>query len=351
MSSESRGYLAVALALAGALALTPLVRALARRAGKVSRPRADRWSSRPTALLGGLAMFIPVAAASLLVLTEVPGGWLVLSASTVLFLVGLVDDLRPLRPYQKLLGQIAGGVLLLLGGQSLPWTPWELLNKAVTLFWLVGITNALNLLDNMDGLAAGVAALASGFLAALFFTSGQPAAGFLLATFCAGVLGFLVYNFNPASIFMGDSGSLFLGFFLAATAVLYDAEAGRSGNMLAVWAVPVLLLSLPIFDTTFVTVMRKWAGRPASQGGRDHTSHRLVALGLSERVAVGCLHGLVVVSGSLALAVQHSRTEVSLALIVLFAVLLLVLGVRLARVRVYEARAVAKADNQQRKSM
>jgi UDP-GlcNAc:undecaprenyl-phosphate GlcNAc-1-phosphate transferase len=335
MSVSLQGLFAVGLALVLALVLTPLVRYLARRGGMVSRPRSDRWAKKPTALLGGVAIFAAMAVVYLTLLPPVEHGWVVFGASAFLFLVGLVDDFRHVKPYQKLVGQIMGAALVILGGLTLPWTSSSLLNMALTLFWLVGITNAINLLDNMDGLAAGVSAIAAAFLSATFFAAGDPAPGLLLAALAATLLGFLVYNFNPASIFMGDCGSLFIGFFLG-SAALMGVTGGRVRGLLPVLTVPVLLLLIPIFDTTLVTVLRKLAGRPASQGGRDHTSHRLVALGLSERRAVGLLYGLAVLSGLMALFVRRAPADISLALIAAFTLALTLLGVHLARVKVYE---------------
>ena len=163
-----------------------------------------------------------------------------------------------------------------------PWTDSAIINIALTAFWLIGITNAINLLDNMDGLAAGISAIAALSLAVGFGASGQTYEILLLSIFAGALVGFLVFNFNPASIFMGDCGSMFIGFFLASS-VLLNQIGGRSRGIVSVLAVPALILFVPIFDTTFVTVLRKIWGRKASQGGRDHTSHRLVALGLSER--------------------------------------------------------------------
>ena len=274
---------------------------------------------------------------------ERSGGWLVLAGSTFLFGVGLIDDLQHLKPYQKLLGQLAGSVLVVALGKSLPWTPWQPLNIALTLFWLVGITNALNLLDNMDGLAAGIALIAGGFLSGIFFTNGQFAEGFLLAAFSATLLGFLVYNFNPASIFMGDCGSMFIGFFLASAVLLLTWEGDPAQHWPATFGVPILLLSVPIFDTTLVTVVRKLHGRAISQGGRDHTSHRLVALGFTERRAVLVLYELALLSGLLAFWVRDGRPDVSLALMGLFAAFLLLLGIRLAWIDVYGDSTAAKS--------
>jgi UDP-GlcNAc:undecaprenyl-phosphate GlcNAc-1-phosphate transferase len=337
MLPQSEGILGVALALVASLAFTPLVRALARCWGLVSRPRGDRWAKKPTALLGGVAIFAAFGLAVLTLLPRAEHGSVVLVASAFLFVVGLVDDLYNLKPYQKLIGQIMGAALVVLGGLTLPWTPSPLVNMGLTVLWLVGITNALNLLDNMDGLAAGVGAIAAAFLSASFFAGGDVAEGLLLAAFAAALVGFLAYNFNPASIFMGDCGSLFIGFFLASAALLMNISGGRARGLLPVLATPVLLLVIPIFDTTLVTVLRKLAGRAVSQGGRDHASHRLVALGLSERKAVGLLYALAALSGLVALFVRQAPPDLGLALLAVFTVGLALLGIHLAGVKVYEA--------------
>ncbi len=236
----------------------------------VSRPRADRWAKKPTALYGGIAIFAATLVVGVPLLFQIEHGWLILSASAFLFAVGLVDDYLNIKPYQKLIGQIMGACLVLLGGLALPWTDAPLVNMAFTVLWLVGITNAFNLLDNMDGLAAGVSAIASAFLATNFFVNGQLPEAVLLAGFAAVLLGFLVFNFNPASIFMGDCGSMFIGFFLASTSLLH-VSGGRSRGLISVIAVPVLLLFIPIFDTTLVTVLRKLAGRRClARGPRSH---------------------------------------------------------------------------------
>jgi len=247
----------------------------------------------------------------------------------------LVDDLLHTKPYQKLIGQILGSAFVVYYGLSLPWTGSVLLNMALAIFWLIGITNAINLLDNMDGLASGIAIIAAGFLAVSFVTSGQYTEALILLIFAASLLGFLIFNSNPASIFMGDCGSMFVGFFLASSALI-NVSGGRSRSFLPVLAVPILVLFIPIFDTTFVTVLRKLSGRAASQGGRDHTSHRLVALGMSERHAVWMLYGFAALSGVLAILVQRARLDVSLAAIAGFTILLTLVGVYLAGVRVYD---------------
>ena len=263
----------------------------------------------------------------------------------LMFVVGLIDDFRRVKPYHKLVAQIVAAALLTYGGLSLPWTPWPPLNLALTIFWVVGITNAINLLDNMDGLAAGIAAIACLFLAINFVVEGQYREAVRLVGFAGALVGFLVYNFNPASIFMGDCGSMFVGFFLAASSLLTaEGHAGRSRSLLPVLAVPLLILIIPIFDTTFVTILRKLSGRAASQGGRDHTSHRLVALGLSERNAVLVLYALAVLAGLLALTVRQLQLAESLSAVCVFTVGLSFLGVHLARVKVYDEEEIKAAS-------
>lgn len=311
------------------------VRAFARKYGYVAKPKSDRWHKRPTAMLGGIAIFIATAGAYFMLVPVTFQSLVVVGGGTFLFLVGLVDDIITIRPYQKLIGQLIGAGMLVLAGLKLPLTGFEILDIWITVFWVIGITNAINLLDNMDGLAAGISAIASFSLALNFATNGLTNELLLTSALIGALVGFLVFNFNPASIFMGDCGSMFIGFMLSGT-VLLNQVGGRSRGIVAILAVPVLILFVPIFDTTFVTVLRKLWGRKASQGGRDHTSHRLVALGLSERKAVMMLYGFAVIAGALALMVAQIGVFKSFALIGFFTVALVILGVYLSRVKVYE---------------
>jgi UDP-GlcNAc:undecaprenyl-phosphate/decaprenyl-phosphate GlcNAc-1-phosphate transferase len=327
--------LAVAVALGLAVVLTPLVRMFARRVGMVAKPKSDRWHKKPTSMLGGLAIWLSFTISYLIFVPRTTYTWVVLGSSTFLFLVGLVDDILHIKPYQKLIGQVMGSAFVIYYGLRLPWTNSLSVDMALTIFWLIGITNAVNLLDNMDGLASGIAVIASGFLALSFITTGQYVDALMLVTFAGALLGFLIYNSHPASIFMGDCGSMFIGFFLASSA-LVNVSGGRSRSFLPVLAVPILVLFIPIFDTTFVTLLRKLSGRAASQGGRDHTSHRLVALGLSEQRAVWMLYGFAFLSGLVAVMVQRVKTDVSLALIAGFTIILTLIGVYLAGVKVYD---------------
>ena len=321
---------------------TMAVRAFALRYSYVAKPKSDRWHKRPTAMLGGVAIFIATAAAYFLLVPITYESLVVMGAGTFLFFVGLVDDLLTIRPYQKLIGQLIGAGILVLSGLKLPLTGFEIVDIWITVFWVVGITNAINLLDNMDGLAAGIAAIASFSLALNFATNGLTNELLLTTALIGALIGFLVFNFNPASIFMGDCGSMFIGMMLSGT-VLLNQVGGRSRGIVAILAVPVLILFVPIFDTTFVTVLRKLWGRKASQGGRDHTSHRLVALGLTERKAVLMLYLFALIAGALALLVGQIGVIKSFALIGLFVAGLVILGVYLSKVKVYEGEEEEQA--------
>jgi UDP-GlcNAc:undecaprenyl-phosphate GlcNAc-1-phosphate transferase len=324
-----------AVAFVLALALTPVVRALARRWGFVAKPKVDRWHKNPTAMMGGVGIWLAVMGTYVALVPHTQQGWVVVGAASFLFLVGLIDDWLPVKPYQKLIGQVIGAAIVVNYGLVLPWTRSLPINMLITIFWLIGITNAINLLDNMDGLATGIAAIASCFLTYNFLNGNQVTEAVMMAVFAGALLGFLVYNSNPATIFMGDSGSMFIGFFLAGAALVH-VSGGRSRSFVPVLAVPILVLFIPIFDTTFVTILRKLSGRAASQGGRDHTSHRLVALGMSERRAVWMLYGLAGLSGFLAIMVRQVKPDVSLALLAAFILVLTLLGVYLAGVKGYD---------------
>jgi UDP-GlcNAc:undecaprenyl-phosphate GlcNAc-1-phosphate transferase len=311
------------------------VRAFARKYNFVAKPKLDRWHKKPTAMLGGVAIFLTTGLMYLFFVPKTHDSLVIFAGSTFLFLVGLIDDLLNIKPYQKLIGQLIGAAIIVGFGLKLPLTGFEILDIWLTVFWLVGITNAINLLDNMDGLAAGISAIAAISLAVGFGVNGQIDEFLLTIAFISALLGFLVYNFNPASIFMGDCGSMFVGFLLSSS-VLLNQTGGRSRGIFTILAVPVLILFVPIFDTTFVTILRKVWGRKASQGGRDHTSHRLVALGLSERAAVLMLYVFAIGAGALSLLVSQVGRYSSLALIVAFTLVLAIIGVYLSKVKVYK---------------
>jgi UDP-GlcNAc:undecaprenyl-phosphate/decaprenyl-phosphate GlcNAc-1-phosphate transferase len=333
-------------ALAASLVLTPAVRALARRLGLIARPSRDRWHEKPTALLGGAAVYggflAGLGAAFLIsghgvaaVASELGRPALgILLAATLMFLVGLVDDRLHLRPTTKLVFQGLAAATLVSFGVLYPVTPWTTVNVLITFFWFLALTNALNLLDNMDGVAVGVAGIAALFLAATFLWEGATILGVLCLTIAGAAFGFLPFNFHRASIFMGDSGSLFLGAVLAGLGAAYPGIA--PGSIVAVLFVPAVIVAIPILDTALVTVSRALAGRPISLGGRDHTTHRLVAMGLSERQVALLLYGFAMCGGLLAVVLRGSSTGVAFAVGAIFLVGLLILAGYLSRLHTYE---------------
>ncbi|MBI1761225.1 MAG: hypothetical protein HYR56_07285 [Acidobacteria bacterium] len=315
------------------LGLTYLVRAQATRFGFVAAPRQDRWHQRPTALMGGIAIYAAFLTSYFWVFPHSPKMVAILVAGTLLFVTGLLDDLVQFKPYIKLVMQLVAAAITVYSGLRLQLTGSELLNDFITIFWLVGLTNAVNLLDNMDGLAGGISLIACVYLSLTFYLNGQVYEAMLTVLLAGALLGFLVFNFKPASIFMGDCGSMFLGYTLGGIALL--SNYGFTRNLASVFLTPVLILMIPIFDTCLVTITRKGAGRPVSQGGRDHTSHRLVALGMSERKAVLVLYVLAAMSGALALLVRGARLEVTVLVASGFALTIIMLGLYLGKVRVY----------------
>jgi UDP-GlcNAc:undecaprenyl-phosphate GlcNAc-1-phosphate transferase len=334
------------LAFVAALVLVPLSRYGARRLGLVAKPREDRWHTREIAMLGGVGIAASIAVA-MLVFGKFSELGVLGGAVGLMFLTGLADDIWSLKPATKLVIEIAVAAGFLYFGYHLNWVNGVTVDWMLTLIWIVGLTNAFNLLDNMDGLCAGIAVVAGvAFLAtALPVTEGSLAFHQVqyLAALIGALLGFLVYNTHPASIFMGDSGSLLIGMSLAGLTLTLGSTISGGQNVLSVIAVPMLVLLIPIFDTTLVTISRMVSGRPTSMGGRDHTSHRLVAIGLSERSAVTLLWLLAAASGAIGVAFRNSAAWWSIVAAV-FAVGMTMFAIYLGGIRVYETSDAAALE-------
>ena len=267
----------VPLLVAGAASavLAPLTQRFARRLGLVSVPKEDRWSKRETPLLGGVALFFGFLGGSLpfLPLGD-PKVRAILVGASLLFAVGLWDDAKRVRPSTKLAAQIAAAAILVMAKVEVEILGTWTVGIPITIFWVVGITNALNLLDNMDGLAPGVGAITALVLAAFGPSSGVEWLTPLALAVAGASLGFLPWNVSPARQFLGDAGSLPLGFLLAAAGILGTYR--EAGNVMLVLAAPVFVLGVPILDTTLVALVRLRERRPIHLGGKDHSSHRLV---------------------------------------------------------------------------
>jgi UDP-GlcNAc:undecaprenyl-phosphate GlcNAc-1-phosphate transferase len=290
MAQTARLLLILFSALILAVGVTPLFRGLAFRLGIVAMPAARKIHTRPMPLMGGVAIYLAFIVALFALgdrsyVRQVAG---ILLGATFCSFLGLWDDQRGLHALVKLAGQLIAAWALIISDVRVQLFASPIINALLTVLWVVGITNALNLLDNMDGLSGGIGATAASFFLLLAVMSGQYLVGALAAALVGACLGFLVYNINPASIFMGDAGSLFLGFTLAAVGIKLRFPANVT---FVTWMVPVTVLGLPVFDTTLVVISRLRRGlNPLTAAGKDHVSHRLVKMGLTQREAVLALY-------------------------------------------------------------
>jgi UDP-GlcNAc:undecaprenyl-phosphate GlcNAc-1-phosphate transferase len=303
--------IAFVVALLASLCLTVPIRHLALRLGMVDQPGPRKVHLKPIPLLGGIAIYLGFALAILLTVHGAPQQQIagILTGATLLAFVGFLDDGKLLHHQVKLLiGMpvaalilIASGVHAQLFSQFVPGLTGKLLDGAFTILWVVGITASFSILDHMDGLCAGIAAVA-----ALFFTmsasmNGQMLVRSLGAAALGASLGFLRWNFSPAKIFMGDGGAMFLGFLMATLGLKVRPEGAPFPST---WLIPVLILGVPIFDTTLVSISRARRGLlPFTSPGKDHTAHRLSNLGLGHRGAVLVMYCFAVLLGALALLV------------------------------------------------
>ncbi len=311
----------------------PIVKRIAVYFGVISHPKSDRWHTTPIPLLGGVAIYVATIAAF-----TIMSGWdnhtiIIIGAGTVIFVLGMIDDFRHLSPPIKLIVEIAVAAFIIVFGLQWDITGNAALDIIITVIWLVGITNAFNLLDNMDGLSAGITSITGVVIFLCLFGNAQSSTAVLLASLIGAALGFLVYNFNPASIFMGDSGSLFIGFMLSS--IVLVPEIKLPGQLLQIVILPVLIFLIPIFDTSYVVFTRKLAGLDAMKGGKDHTSHRLVRVGLSERGAVIVIYMISILSGILAYLGRFVSFYIYIELIFLFTITLVFLGVYLSKIKVH----------------
>ena len=313
--------------------LTPVVRSTAVRFGLIAKPVEDRWGRRVIARLGGVAMYVGFMTS---VLCWVPLGPTVIGlvlGSTLVFGLGLLDDLRRVPPYTKLVVQLLIGAIVVGSGIRISLIQWNWVAIPLSILWFVLVMNAFNLLDNMDGLAAGIGALAAAFCAWHAGVEWQGAVVSIAAVLVGICLAFLRFNFPPAKIYMGDAGSHLLGLNLAALALMGSWR--HSTRLLTVLAVPTLVLAVPIFDTCFVTAQRLLHRQHPFVGGTDHVSHRLAILGLSVRQTVLLLYSVSVAFGLLSVMTAGLK-PLSLAALWVFVLTGLVLfGRYLAKVNVY----------------
>ncbi len=334
--------LVLCIALAVSFLLTPIARAASLRFGVIDRPNLRKVHTLPTPRLGGLAMYLGAVLSCLFVLRDAraidPQAWNeilgMFAGATVVVLFGVLDDRLGLRSQVKLFVAMPLATLfLVLGGVRVTAWPGAVFLKddpllylicswGVTLLWVCGVTAAISIFDYMDGLCSGIVAIASAFFLFFAVTHDQNLVATLAAAMLGVTTGFLFWNFNPARIFMGDCGAMFVGFMMATLGIkMRFAELPDTQS----WMIPVLVLGVPLFDSGLVTVSRLRRGLvPFSSPGMDHTAHRLANLGLGHRGAVLILYWAAIVLGFLAMLTTRLSVEASYALISLVAVTMIV---------------------------
>ena len=314
---------------AAALCLTPLTRQIAMRLGVTAAPNTRNIHGRHMPLMGGAAIYVAFV---LSVLLFSPPRYLVelgavVAGATLLAWIGYLDDRKSLDPRIRLLVMTAAALVVTLAGVQIRLFNNQWIDIPLSLFWIVALVNALNWIDNMDGLAAGTAAITSAVFLFIAVTQGQVLVSMLAAAIFGSAIGFLIYNFNPSSTFMGDMGAYTLGFVLAVVAIKLKFDVQPLN---VTWMVPILVLALPIVDINLAILTRVLEGRPLMLGGKDHISHRLMNIGLSQRRTLLLLYLFSIVFGAVAAVVSHAPPDqaaliggLALALLVLIFVTLI----------------------------
>ncbi len=296
---------------------TPLAKKIAFKVGAIDKPKDRGVHTKTMPRMGGIAIVLGFMVTLLVVTPFVPSlNWKqflgVSAGAIIIFIIGFFDDIHNLNAKFKLVFQIIAALMVTSSGIKIQFVSWpffvnslislEALATPLTVIWIVGVTNAVNLIDGLDGLAAGVSSIASICLMALSIHSGHPLALVLTATLAGSCLGFLPYNFSPATIFMGDTGSTFLGFILAVTSILGLLKSYTFATIF----IAILVLGLPIFDTAFAIIRRFLNGKPIMEADRGHLHHRLMDKGYSQKQAVVTLYGI---SGGLGLTAIALSTQ------------------------------------------
>ncbi|MZQ96455.1 MAG: undecaprenyl/decaprenyl-phosphate alpha-N-acetylglucosaminyl 1-phosphate transferase [Acidaminobacter sp.] len=285
--------------------MTPVAIRVAHAVGAIDVPKDERRvHSKPIPRLGGLAIFIAFMA-TYLAFNSMSGikEMGLVAGALIIVVTGVFDDMKPISAKLKLAAQIAAALVLFFSGTRIDFLTnyfgasemiyVGMLSLPITIFWIVGITNTVNLIDGLDGLAAGISIIAASSLAYVAIVNGRVETALVTVLIVGSCLGFLPYNFNPAKIFMGDTGSLFLGFMLAATSI----DGSIKGATFLVFAAPILALGLPIFDTTFAILRRFLSGRPIMEADKGHLHHRLLSLGYHQRTVVLAMYFISVLLG------------------------------------------------------
>lgn len=309
---------------------TPFVRKIALRLNILDHPEKKKAHSHPTPLLGGVAIYLAFVSSVVLSVDINRTVLGIFIALTMLLVLGLVDDRMGMMPQLKLCVQVLAALTVFKFGLHVTTIEDYYLSMLFTVFWIVGITNAFNLLDNLNGLSGGIAAISAFFFCIITFAKGDYLAAALAAGIVGSCIGFLRYNFPRAHIFMGDSGSLVLGFLLACLAITGSWATEKITLSLSI---PIVILGYPIFDTTLVTLIRIREKRSVFQGGKDHSSHILASIGFKKRKAVLLIFTVCILLGISALIIQFTPTVLSSAALVITALAMSAFAFRLFYVR------------------
>jgi UDP-GlcNAc:undecaprenyl-phosphate GlcNAc-1-phosphate transferase len=296
---------------AASLGLTPVSRQIALRLGVVDKPNQRKIHTDHKPLMGGLAIYVAFVLSLLLFspqrfMNELGA---IMIGATLLSVVGLLDDRFSLGIRIRLIAMSAAAIILIFAGIQIRLFNNPLIDYPLTIIWVLAITNALNFLDNMDGLCAGLTAICALFFLVIGLTEGLALVSILAAALVGSAVGFLTYNFNPASTFMGDMGALVLGFTLAVLGI--KLEFGTQ-PLSVTWMVPLLVLAVPIFDINLVVITRLLEKRSPAEAGKDHTSHRLMSVGFNQRKTLFILYGSCGLFGAIGLLVSAAPPDVAL---------------------------------------
>jgi UDP-GlcNAc:undecaprenyl-phosphate GlcNAc-1-phosphate transferase len=321
------------IALILSVCFTPVIIKLARRFNFVALPREDRWHKKPTALMGGVGIFLSFIISAVLSLPLDPQILGILVAASMVFLLGLVDDILCISPQVKIIFQIAIALVAVYFGIYIKIISVPYIALPLTVLWIVGITNAFNILDNIDGLAAGISFVSGLNIFIFSIVNGDPVCGVLSIILVGLSLGFLFFNFNPAKIFMGDSGSLFLGFMFSLITIIGTWKTVT--NLFVTLIVPLAIMIIPIFDVSLVTFSRLGHKRAIHQGGKDHSSHRLVFLGFSEKKAVVFLTIIGGLFGATSIILSKANLVAAIFIILLLLLSTLFFGIFLGGQKIY----------------
>jgi UDP-GlcNAc:undecaprenyl-phosphate/decaprenyl-phosphate GlcNAc-1-phosphate transferase len=310
--------------------ITPFVRTLALKFGFLDHPEYKKSHAHPTPLLGGLAIYIAFLSSMVFVIDIHQTAVGLFLGATMLLLVGLVDDKFGMMPELKLSAQILAALVAFKFGLRVTTIEDYYLCMFFTVFWIVGITNAINLLDNLNGLSSGISAISSIFFCIIAFAGKDYLTATLAASIAGASIGFLKHNFPRANIFMGDAGSLVLGFVLACLAI---TGSWATEDITLSLSIPIVILAYPIFDTTLVTIIRISEKRSIFQGGRDHSSHILAYAGYRKKRAVLTIFGICFLLGAAAVVIKYAPIRLGVAALSITAVGMANFGIRLLMLR------------------